>query len=88
MTTPSPLMIARALDEIARAAAYLHTRFGGCGLSEAEIGTLSANISLRTLEAILAIHRQELKDGPRPWDEEVSEAGASAQISKEAAGSL
>jgi hypothetical protein len=72
----SPWRIAKAPDEIARAAAYLHSSGDGSGLNETEIGTLKASISLRTLETVLAMFQEQLKSGPRPWDEEIPELAA------------
>jgi hypothetical protein len=72
----SPWRIAKALDEIARAAAYLHSSGDGSGLNEVEIGTLNANISLRTLETVLAMFKEQAKNGPKPWDEEIPDLPA------------
>ena len=71
MTNVTPWTVSKALDEIARAAAYLHTRADGSGLSTGEKEGLSANISLRTLETVLAMYKDQLTNGPRPWDEEI-----------------
>ncbi len=71
MTKPTAIMIARALDEIARAAAYIHTRSDGSGLGASDQGSLGAIITLRSLETVLAMHKDELNTYPRPWNEDI-----------------
>lgn len=73
MSKPTPHTVAQALDEIARATSYIHTRADGSGLSRGEIEGLSANISLRTLETVLAMYGEQLKTGPSPWGEDLAD---------------
>jgi hypothetical protein len=68
--------IAKALDEIARTAAHLHSRADSAGVTGSGKEMTGAHISLRTLDTILELFKEQVKNGPKPWDEEIPDLPA------------